>query len=196
MTTSSRSRVRRYVFDLDGTLFETKELVIESYRRAGILMPEDAWGKSVHEWLPQRVGRQWKTIHEWKNTHYIKLLRMNPPARSSAASAMIDLALSGVECYILTGASTEAAKELLSGFQPYHYSLVGTHCDLEAKTTRVKNLGQPGNTVYVDDDAYACDYFHNIIGTQVVRYNIDTTTKEEVMEPWVQSSLQRDAESA
>lgn len=195
MPTSARSRVRRYVFDLDGTLFDTKELVKEAYLRAGVRMPEDAWGLPVASWLPQMVGRNWKFFHSEKTAHYIKLLHSYPPVRSSAASAMIELVMSGVECFIVTGASPEAAKALLSGFQPYHYRLIGTQCDLEQKTMRVKNLGQGVQTVYVDDDEDACHHIAEAVGCRGMVYRY-AMTKEEVMEPWVQSYSQQDAESA
>lgn len=179
-------RIKRYVFDLDDTLFLTKDLVVKAYLRAGVVMPEDAWGKPAYEWLPQIAGRLWMNTHVSKNEIYTRILLASPPERTTAARAMVDLSLGGCETYVLTGASKAATNVLLSGFQPYHYRLLGTKCSLEEKTFRLRQIGDTRNTVYVDDDHHTCDVMEEF-GCHVVRYT-PSMTKEEVMEPWAQSS--------
>lgn len=193
---SSRSPIKRYVFDLDGTLFDTRNLVRQAYLAAGVIMPDDAWGKPAGQWLPELVGfKRWHSVHERKTDIYLHMLRRDPPPRTPAASAMIELALSGVETYVITGASREAALTLLSGFQPYHYRLIGANCDRSLKITKIRMLGRAHECVYVDDDLDACIFMASH-GFRVVRYNHGITTKEGVLDQWVASSLRPDAESA
>lgn len=192
MTDSSISLVKRYVFDLDGTLFLTRELVRRAYLEVGVVMPDDAWGEPASRWLPIVAGKRWQYVHEAKNEKYLRLIREEPPARTTAASAMIELSLSGVETYVVTGASRDAAQALLkAAFQPYHYRLLATSCDLSTKTTRVKMLGQPNECVYVDDDWDACDHMTEL-GYRVIHYK-SSMTKEGVLVEWARSSLRRDA---
>jgi FMN phosphatase YigB (HAD superfamily) len=96
---SSRSPIKRYVFDLDGTLFDTEHRVRQAYLDAGVDMPDDAWGKPAVAWLPALKGSHWKQYHQRKTELYLRSLRAIPPRRTSAASAMIELALSGVETH-------------------------------------------------------------------------------------------------
>lgn len=183
--TSSGSRVKRYFFDLDGTLFDTHALVVEAYRRAGVEMPPEAWGSPAHEWLPGICGSEhWKWVHEKKQVYYERLLRESPPARTTACRAMVELALSGVETYVLTGASRDAALSLLKGLQSYHYRLLGTDCDRDRKIRLMRTIGFD-NAVYVDDDPVMCGRLREA-GVPIVWYRF-TMTKEEVMRPWLQS---------
>jgi FMN phosphatase YigB (HAD superfamily) len=187
---SSASPVKGYVFDLDGTLFDTRALVREAYLKAGVVMPDDAWGKPAVEWLPDVTDREhWKWIHEKKTIYYDRLIRESPPARTTACRAMIDLALSGCPTYIITGASREATTALLSGLQSYHYRVLGCGCNLEVKVFTVQKVGARG-MVYVDDDAKACEAMREI-GCETICYDL-SMTKEEVLEPWVRSSSRRD----
>lgn len=191
---SSTLRVKRYVFDLDGTLFDTRERVRQAYLAVGVIMPDDAWGQPATVWLPEMVGwKRWKQIHDRKTEIYLADLRRYPPPRTTAASAMIELALSGCETYVITGATRSAAQALLEGFQPYHYRLLGVACDRSMKLTKLRMIGRPNACVYVDDDIDACIHMAQH-GYDVVRYNLNMT-KEEVLGPWAQSSLLPDVAS-
>lgn len=188
---SSTLRVRRYFFDLDGTLFDTAELVRRAYAFAGVEMPREAWGLPARAWLIELVGeKHWKWVHEKKQHYYVRLLREHPPVRTTACRAMIELALSGVETYVVTGASREAATLLLGGLQQYHYRLLATDCTRDRKMEVMQRIGL-NDAVYVDDDPVMCGRAKTA-GATVVWYRF-TMTKEEVLEPWVRSSSQPDA---
>ena len=186
MTASPTSRVKRYVFDLDGTLFDTEALIRRAYISAGVIMPYDAWGKPAREWLPEVAGDRWASVHMRKNEIYLRLLKESPPERSTAARAMIDLSTRGCETFVLTGASRPATAQLLTGFQPYHFKLLGVGCSLPEKLHRVRVIGYPHEMVYVDNDDVACDAMAEI-GCHVVRYKLNMM-KEEVLQQWEASS--------
>lgn len=187
---SATSRVKRYVFDLDGTLFDTEQLVRRAYLAAGVNMPDDAWGKPAREWLPALKGPLWPNYHVRKNEIYNRMLIESPPQRTTAARAMVDLSTGGCETYLLTGASRPAVNLLMHGFQPYHFKTLGVGCTLDEKLHRVRVVGDPRQTVYVDDDENACAAFAEL-GCSVVCYDVGMS-KEEVLRPWAQSSWQRD----
>lgn len=62
--------------DLDGTLINTRGLVVEAYRLAGVNPPDDAWGRRWQDWLPNAVGGHDRalTTHTRKTQIYVKLL--------------------------------------------------------------------------------------------------------------------------
>lgn len=65
----------KYVFDLDGTLVDTRRAVFEAYKMAGAIMPDDAWGKPAREWLPQLVGeKRAEAVHHLKVVAYPAML--------------------------------------------------------------------------------------------------------------------------
>ena len=45
------------VFDLDGTLADTRDLVRRAYDLVGVHMPEHAWGLPAEAWLAAHNGR-------------------------------------------------------------------------------------------------------------------------------------------
>jgi len=107
---------------------------------------------------------------------------------------MIELKNMGIEAYVITGASREAAHALLAGFQQYHYRLIGTSCDRSAKLTKVRMVTRRATeAVYVDDDIDTCIAMA-AHGYRVVRYHQDMT-KEEGLQ-WARSSSLADGESA
>lgn len=180
--------IKQYIFDLDGTLFDTRDLVKSAYERAGIIMPQDVWGKPAELWLPQHVGAQWKMVHQRKNGHYVRLVNETELPRTSALSALIELALNGVECYVITAASWECANALLTKYlKQYHYSLLSTGCDIGLRLLRLRKIARNDRTVYVDDDEITCDEVAFALRCHVVRYNL-LMSKEEVLEEWMRSS--------
>ena len=41
---------RVFVWDLDGTLLDSRDAVRRAYLEAGVVMPDDAWGKPWQVW--------------------------------------------------------------------------------------------------------------------------------------------------
>lgn len=51
------------IFDLDGTLVDSKEAVKQAYLRAGVTMPEWAWGRPWREWMTDPMAHALKAMY-------------------------------------------------------------------------------------------------------------------------------------
>lgn len=101
-----------YAFDLDGTLVDTKELIIASYKRVGVTPPEDFFGKPWQEWLDDEEK------HRQKNEVYIAMIpkHLKPlPLLSLFQRLIVDDGPGGIKYAptILTAASQIAALAIL-----------------------------------------------------------------------------------
>ena len=73
MTSTATLNEPFVVFDVDGVLVDTRELVVQAYRDVGVEMPENAWGLPWHEWLPALVGDDGRAaeLHREKTRRYV-----------------------------------------------------------------------------------------------------------------------------
>lgn len=104
-----------YVFDIDGTLVNSRRAVYWAYSQAGIEMPEEAWGRPWHDWLIDCCGGDESRaldIHRLKNKHYLEGLDRfaDPTPLAAMARQMVD---SNYPVYVITGGSQEAASIVL-----------------------------------------------------------------------------------
>ncbi len=93
-----------YAFDLDGTLIDSREAVLESYRAVGVEPPPDFFMRSWHEWLSD------STLHDAKNRVYIQKLSLIKPL------PLIRLYFDLGQPSILTGASSVAVDMIAKAF--------------------------------------------------------------------------------
>lgn len=131
--------MKTHAFDLDGTLADTKEAVLRSYRAAGVEPPPDFWGRPSKEWLQDNLA------HRRKNELYKQLA----PLLIKIMPAFEIAKQNEKNCIVMTGASRSAAEVVLKsiGLKP-----VELHCGLTA-TEKVEILNKrqdPG--IYYDDD--------------------------------------------
>ena len=98
---------RRAAFDLDGAMIDSRRAVEEAYRRVGIVMPDDAWGKPGVEWLPALTDDPVWT-RALKNQEYVVTIH-EYGQRLAGAEVFRRLRTEGVECWIVTAASRWAA---------------------------------------------------------------------------------------
>lgn len=127
----------RWVFDLDGTLMDTREAVKHAYLLAGVRMPNDAWGKPWREWTT-------KDVHDKKNAMY-------PIALHNFASPLplLDYAVK-LRSHILTAASLDAVLALKQvGWLPARTPFTSEL----SREQKVDWLRHHGWGVYVDDDS-------------------------------------------
>lgn len=130
-----------YAFDLDGTLFDTRDAVLSAYKAVGVEPPPDFFGKPWHLWLSDHVA------HRAKNRMYPKMFHLVTPLPSLEIYRMIPTA----HKTILTGASAESATALCNHFD------VGT-TGLETEMTlddKVRYLATLDPGIYFDDDTHA-----------------------------------------
>jgi FMN phosphatase YigB (HAD superfamily) len=110
-------------FDLDGTLLDNKQAVIEAYRVAGVEMPPDAWGRPWKEWLFN------SNQHDLKNAAYPSMLEKY----GRPLPALDIMRMWWPNTHILTGASPGAANAALD------FLHVGRHVGIDwGMTTRDK----------------------------------------------------------
>lgn len=106
--------VTKIVFDLDGTLIDTREAVRQAYLAVGIVQPEEAWGRLPwQEWLPPLCDspEHARFLHTKKNEHYEEML-----ARFAIPLPCWDIAAS-LKAPIITGASITAVHAVQTLFR-------------------------------------------------------------------------------
>lgn len=129
-----------YIFDLDGTLVDTRTAVVEAYREAGIELPEGAWGKPWTNWLKD------KRIHDEKARLYPEMLRQH------AEELPLYRYAHQHSCPVITGASREAVRAIQKLFGSLH--VVVTCATHERKVKELQRYLENAEDyiVYVDDD--------------------------------------------
>lgn len=169
------------VFDVDGVLVDSRQAVYESYREAGIEMPDDAWGKPWYQWLPH-VTKNPSGIHELKNAAYLRRIA-NLPLLSGADVAQRLVKDKSCKVAFVTGASRSATEGILRrcNLFPHKYTY-WTSCDFRQKVRALRYFqshywGEP--MVYVDDQLVG-----ESIATQAdVKFlHYDGRTADELME--------------
>lgn len=94
-----------YAFDLDGTLIDSHDTVLESYMDVGVTPPPDFFTRSWHEWLKD------PELHRRKNALYLQKIPLIKPL-----PLMELFKLLGKDASIMTGASREACAAIAKHF--------------------------------------------------------------------------------
>lgn len=152
------------VFDLDGTLVDSRDAVIASYKDVGIEMKPWHWGKPWRVWLEQACldagmpsGSAAK-VHEAKGrryTHHRERVRTLPPRR------LLENSTSDVLLCIISGASFEAIMGyLISWGLSSHVRIVRGSLTLEQRIETLESIrdltrNAEGGEIY-DDDVNNC----------------------------------------
>lgn len=101
------------VFDVDGVLVDSKQLVMDCYRRAGVRMPDEAWGLPWHTWLDDARA------HDKKNRYYLEAIDKGALPLLDGTGLVLELIAADVPLGFATGSSLEAFVSVLkaSGIQ-------------------------------------------------------------------------------
>jgi len=130
----------RWLFDMDGTIVDTHRALRMCYRKAGITMPEDAFGKRWQEWCPEDIHREKIRLYPNFLREYVRIL---------PAADLLRLTRGAV----LTGASHQAvnAVQFIIG----DFDVEGQNCTEDEKIAIMiahhypKLTGEP--LMWVDD---------------------------------------------
>lgn len=162
------------MFDLDGVLLNSRTQVRDAYLHAGVTMPEEAWGLSALEWLPQ-ARPDWPRVHAEKNRIYLgRLERLEVPVTPMFA-AMLRIAHEHKrQCLVLTGASQPVASTFIKAYcDGYPIQLLGHGATRLIRTVRLNGVTQSSCT-YVDDREDAADIAVDA-GCGFIHYDCETS---------------------
>lgn len=169
------------VFDLDGTLADTEELVTRAYKMVGVTVPEGAWGKSAQSWLANCVGGtdQAADLHELKNLAYRVLIETEGVPPLAAAHLCRELlSTKGYDVSILTGASFDAAQAVRSSLRLERATILSAGVSLDQKIAILNGFAPTG--LYFDDNREACHRVSKETDWQVL-YISKLNTTEDIM---------------
>lgn len=171
------------LFDVDGTLVDTKDAVVKAYAEAGVEVPPDFWGKTWQAWLPQMVGNARAVeVHNAKNDIYMQMLKHVQRTGAADAAWLIHTAELS-EIGFLTGASEEPSKQILwdlgFGVEEHIYGYSMSVND-KAQMIKMAQRFYPGGVTYVDDSQTAGEDIASITGCRFVHYA--GQTRDELME--------------
>lgn len=133
-----------FAFDLDGTLIDNEQAVRIAYARAGVTMPERAWGSPVGAWCTPEQ-------HQMKQRIYFECLQEHAKPGPALALWNFLMLRSYDSVAILTGASFESAQDsMISVGIPWMYLAVHG-ASVQDKAKWIKD--QKDTVVYIDADA-------------------------------------------
>jgi len=134
------------VFDLDGCLIDSEEMIRKSYREAGAEPPGNFMSLGHHDWIEEDR----EAVHARKDQFYLRGLRLGVPRREPWHTAEMLLA-EGHEVTMLTSAprGTVAVLEWHVPSWPFTEAYDGV-----GRAAKESWLAQRSAGVYVDDQEY------------------------------------------
>jgi phosphoglycolate phosphatase-like HAD superfamily hydrolase len=143
--------------DLDGTLINTRGLVVEAYRLAGVNPPDEAWGRRWQDWLPNAVGGYARalTTHTSKTQIYVKLLgeRDLRERELPAAQLVREARAVGQATGCITASTFTTAKMILTRLDLGSVPLVAQVTSTARVSSLRGALDSFDRVIYVDDHA-------------------------------------------
>jgi hypothetical protein len=142
-----------WVYDLDGVLIDSRAAVEGAYLEVGVIMPDGAWGKPWHEWLPQLLGShvEARIVHKRKTDIYPGMIQLLGHELPLAHEARMRMARNE-HVYVLTGASMRCMKAALRVCELQHATILGFGCEIATKVAALDQLSQHhAHGVYYDD---------------------------------------------
>lgn len=166
-----------FVFDLDGTVLDTRELVLASYRAAGAVPPADVLDREGDDWLRQQVGDDAPAVKFLKDQHYLYTLQHARDLEHLALAPLVvarGLAAAGYEVGLLTGAPRGTVARVADRLQAWPFAWALDGIKTPAKMTWLAQHGRLRGGVYVDDQVALVQL---PTGWRFVHYSGQTTTE-------------------
>lgn len=166
MTSSDSSTERVVVFDLDGVLVDSKDMVKRAYAEVGVYMPDYVWGLPWQSWLGD------PSAHEAKTAVYLDMITDEGVTELSGVDVARRVRTEGLgRVMVLTGASDESTELVLTSLDLADIDW-STGQTRDGKARMLQGLIQDGHeVVYVDDDEDAVRHFQRTIADlHVVHY--------------------------
>lgn len=139
------------IFDMDGTLVDTRDAVRMAYHDVGVAMPGSAWGKPWTQWLPDVCG----SVQRATELHAAKEKRYADRLHAVRVTALGALAARVSNFVLLTGASLPAVQLILTKVLLIDPDGVIVHACM-TQTEKLGKLGQyakrEATGVYFEDD--------------------------------------------
>jgi phosphoglycolate phosphatase-like HAD superfamily hydrolase len=136
------------VFDLDGCLIDSENMIRRAYREAGVRAPADFLSLGHHDWIAPGDRER---VHARKNAAYLRLLAAGPVRWLPAYTAAQYLSCQGNTLALLTGAPEEAVRYLSEHGHSWPFTVSCAGVTPQAKS---EWLASHGAGVYVDDQDY------------------------------------------
>lgn len=162
------------VFDVDGVLVDTRELVRRAYAEVGVIQPDYAWHQPWYNWLPGLAGGYAlaKEVHTNKNIAYINLISVLGVPELPAATLVKSWPIL-TNVLAMSSGSEFAVYAVLRAVGLHKMQVLGTGLSEEAKNDVLCQVVEPG--VYIDDS----EFEPAAPGWRTVRYTAQTAEELE-----------------
>jgi len=152
--------MKHVFFDLDGVLLDTHPWVMESYRIAGAIPPDDILSREGDPWLIRSFGvREAKNVHIMKNNQYLGFIENHALPYTSAFNVAMHLITAGHEVSVLSGAPKGTMKILRD--RDHRWSMfnmlrddIKTHDKMYFMQELAYKFDDITDAYYVDDQTY------------------------------------------
>lgn len=136
------------VFDLDGCLIDSEEMIRQSYREAGAEPPANFLSLGHHDWIEEDR----EAVHARKNAAYLRGLRTGVPLLPPWHTAEM-LAEQGHDVALLTGAP-DGTVSVLEWYAPSLAWPFTEACSVPGPTAKAAWLAARPHGVYIDDQRH------------------------------------------
>lgn len=174
------------VFDIDGTIIDTKAIAVAAYRQVGIELTDDLWGVQWRLWLPDLVGSMERAveIHDMKTKIHAEMIQdLDPRLELSAADVARCLNGIDVNVFFLTASDERISSRVLQSLN-IKYVACASGLTLAERIGKLQTIHTYYNIIaYVDDFAETVDRV-KALGLNAVHY-VSQTRDELWSQIWM-----------
>lgn len=138
-----------FIFDFDGVLIDSEQLIRESYREAGVEPPENFMSLGHHDWI---VPEDRERVHARKNCAYLRRIRSGPFSILPPWKTAEMLQEAGQLVTVMTGAPMGTKWSLVNHDVSWPFTEFWEDRSPTRKAAFLKRCSRA--VVYVDDQEY------------------------------------------